>query len=188
MPSIRAKVIHKIFKFLFSSDEPLTMERLLKGRKKTHKFGHFVRTFQPVKQSTKKINGITDDIIEPKKKTSDKIIVYLHGGGFVYGMSAGQYELVNRLALQTQAKVLVLHYSLAPESRFPTQIKEVTKVYSWLLKHGYKSKKIFFAGDSAGGNLSITSSLFFRDNKIPLPAGIIAMSPVLDGTFSYSSF
>lgn len=188
MPSLQSKIIHSVFKFLWSSNKPITKDSLIAGRKKTTTFGKFVRTRIPVHQITKNINGITVDIIESQKGNSNKVVVYLHGGGFVYGMSSGQYELVNRLAVQAKVKVLVVHYSLAPEKTFPTQINEVKKVYEWLLKQGYKPKNIFLAGDSAGGNMVITTTLLLRDKKVPLPGGMIAMSPVLDGTFSYPSF
>jgi epsilon-lactone hydrolase len=188
MPSRRAKLVHSLFTFLFSSNKPLTKESLLLGRKETAKFGQFVRTFQPVKKTSTAIDGVKVDIIEPKNKKGNKTAVYLHGGGFVYGMTAGQYELANRLAVQANARVLVVHYSLAPEKTFPTQINEVKKVYEWLLKQGDNPKDIFFVGDSAGGNMSVATTLLLKDKKIPLPGGIISMSAVLDGTYSYPSF
>lgn len=190
MPSLRAKVFHKITKLMWSSKrkKPLTKERLLAGRPNTHKFGRLFRTWQPVKTTTTKVDGITVDIVMPRNEKWNKIILYLHGGGFVYGLSSAHYEMANRLAVQANAKVFVVHYSLAPEHKFPIQINEVKKVYVWLLKQGYKSKEIFFVGDSAGGHLAISSTLLIRDKKLPLPGGIIAMSSGLDLTFSYMSF
>ena len=188
MSSLRAKLSQAIFKRMWSSKNPITKESVLLSRKNTHKFGQFVRTPQPVHQVTKEIEGISVDIIEPKKEKSSKIVIYLHGGGFVYDMTAGQYELVNRLAVQAMVTIFVVHYSLAPEYSFPTQLNEIEKIYLWLMKEGHKPKEIFFAGDSAGGNMAIAIILLLRDKKIPLPQGVISMSPVLDGTYSYSSF
>jgi acetyl esterase/lipase len=67
-------------------------------------------------------------------------------------------------------------YSLAPEKPFPHAFNEVILLYKHLLKIGYKSKNILLAGDSAGGGLALAVTLYLRDNKIPLPKGIITIS------------
>lgn len=186
MPSLQARLAYFLAKHIWSK-KTIRREDLPLSRKHSQHSGKLFLSSQPVKRSSQVINGITIDTIEPENK-SNKIILYIHGGGFVLGVTHFHYELMNRLAIAAKVKVFAIHYSLAPEHPFPTQINEVEKIYLWLLKQGYKPQNIFFAGESAGGNIALATALSLRDEKKSLPAGIIAISASTDGTFSYKSF
>lgn len=78
-------------------------------------------------------------------------------------------------------QVYVPEYRLAPEHKFPAALEDITYCYEKLLKK-YPAEKIILAGDSAGGNLVITSMLNMLERNIPLPAAGVCFSPWLDLT------
>lgn len=118
----------------------------------------------------------------------DKVILYFHGGGFVL-MSPKTHRLLTiELAKNTKMRVLSVDYRLAPEHPHPAALEDCVNAYKWLLSQGFKSENIIIAGDSAGGNLTLTTLIKLRDDKILLPAGAVALSPATDLTDSSETF
>eukprot|EP00475_Leptophrys_vorax_P028376 TRINITY_DN409_c0_g1_i6.p1 TRINITY_DN409_c0_g1~~TRINITY_DN409_c0_g1_i6.p1 ORF type:complete len:383 (+),score=110.99 TRINITY_DN409_c0_g1_i6:299-1447(+) len=122
----------------------------------------------------------------PTKKF-DFVVLYVHGGAFLLGspllylnifgkvMKCGEENGVN-------IGFLGVEYTLAPEKAFPTQIREVEGAFELLLEEGYSSDQILFAGDSAGGNISLASVVLCRKLQREVPRAVIALSPWLDLT------
>jgi monoterpene epsilon-lactone hydrolase len=106
-------------------------------------------------------------------------VLYFHGGGYSFYPRA----YANFIALTTLAaksRTFAVDYRLSPEHRFPAQLEDALNAYRWLLETGTDPDSLIFAGDSAGGNLALTSLLAARDSKLPLPALAIALSPATD--------
>lgn len=116
----------------------------------------------------------------PIDADTKKVLIYTHGGGFVVGSSSSHRKLAGHVAKALNATCLVLDYRLAPEAPFPAQIDDMVSVYKELLDRGVVAKNITTVGDSAGGNLAISSVLKFRDLGLPLPGSVIAFSPWVD--------
>jgi acetyl esterase/lipase len=74
----------------------------------------------------------------------------------------------------------LIDYRLTPQYAYPSQIDDTLTAYLWLLDSGYESGNIVVLGDSAGGNLAIEAMLRQIRLKGPLPAAVIAISPVTD--------
>jgi monoterpene epsilon-lactone hydrolase len=119
--------------------------------------------------------------------TSDDIILYLHGGGYVIGSAESSVPLAAELARRTSAKVITLDYRLAPENPFPAAVDDAKAAYQGLLSQGIAPGHIALAGESAGGGLAVAAALALRDAQVPLPASILAMSPWADLTLSGST-
>ncbi len=111
-----------------------------------------------------------------------QVLLYLHGGGFVYGLSPPHLQMGAYLAQKMGLRMLVVDYRLAPDHPFPAALDDCVTVYRWLLKQGFLAQNIVIAGDLAGGNLTITSLMKLRDSGIPLPAAAACLSPVTDLT------
>lgn len=126
------------------------------------------------------VGGLDGEWFTPKGKTPQRVVFYIHGGGFVTGSRRTHAEMLMRLAIAADARIYALNYRLAPEHRYPAQIDDCLTVYQALLAEGIQPQDLIIAGDSAGGNLSIVLSIVLRDKKIPLPAGIAALSPWVD--------
>ncbi len=107
----------------------------------------------------------------------DRVMLYFHGGGFVLGSAYAYRPFTVALGKATKMRVLSVDYRLAPEHPHPAALQDCTKTYQWLLRQGFKPSNIIIAGDSAGGNLTLTSILNLRGNGIPLPKGAICFSP-----------
>lgn len=125
-------------------------------------------------------DGIHAIWARPAGAAKDRVIVYTHGGGFVTNSASSHRKVAAHLAKQAGVLALVIDYRLAPENPFPAQIDDAVKVHQWLRNQGFKPEATVNAGDSAGGNLALSSTLKMRELKMPLPAAIVAFSPWLD--------
>lgn len=127
--------------------------------------------------------GLSGELVSTNAAEGDRTILYLHGGAFVIGSSASYRELAGRLGRAARARVLVLDYRLAPENPFPAALEDSVAAYTWLINQaGLSPNSIAVAGDSAGGNLAVSSILVARDSGTPMPAAIGLISPYLDLT------
>lgn len=120
---------------------------------------------------------------------TDKIILQLHGGGYVgamrnsYRMFAGLYNEVSH-----GMSVLTPDYRVAPEDPYPAALEDAFAAYSYLLAQGWFAEQIIIAGDSAGGGLAMALCHYLKDKGMQMPCGIVAMSPWTDLTASGESY
>ncbi len=127
-----------------------------------------------------RIGDLGAEWIVPPEAASDRVILYLHGGGYVMGSIATHRATVARIARAAKARALAIEYRLAPEHQFPAAVDDALAAYKWLLGQGYKPGKIVIAGDSAGGGLTLATLLAIRDAKLPMAAAGVAISPWAD--------
>lgn len=109
-----------------------------------------------------------------------RVILYLHGGGYVSGSPAVYRSLSANLSRAAQARVLVIDYRLAPEHPFPAAVEDSVASYRWLLSQDVEPARIVVAGDSAGGGLAAATLVAIRDAHLPLPAAGVLLSPMVD--------
>jgi epsilon-lactone hydrolase len=124
--------------------------------------------------------GVKAEWITASNAAPDRVIMYLHGGGYVMGSIDTHRELVARLSKAAQARGLALDYRLAPENPFPAAVDDSIAAYRWLLAQGYKPGRIVIAGDSAGGGLTVATLIAVRDIGAPAPAAGVCISPWVD--------
>ena len=110
----------------------------------------------------------------------DKVIVYVHGGGYVMGSAGSHRDMTGRLSKAAGARVLSLNYRMAPEHPFPAAVDDTVAAYKGLLDQGIKPGNIAIAGDSAGGGLALASLLAIRDKGLPTPGAGVGISPWVD--------
>ena len=110
----------------------------------------------------------------------DKVILYVHGGGYVMGSAGSHRDMTGRLSQTAGARVLSLNYRLAPEHPFPAPVDDAVAAYRWLLGQGIQASNIAIAGDSAGGGLAFAALIAIRDAGEPVPAAGIGISPWVD--------
>jgi epsilon-lactone hydrolase len=121
-------------------------------------------------------------LVEPEGGARGGTILYFHGGSYVVGSPETAMSLTGNLVARTGLRAFSVDYRLAPEHPFPAAIEDTLAAYRALLEGGGDPASIAFAGDSAGGGLTVTTCLAARAAGLPLPAAIVAFSPGLDGT------
>ena len=124
----------------------------------------------------------------PKDERRQGVILYLHGGGYTCGSLEYAKGFAATLADECGVRVFCAAYRLAPEHRYPAALDDALEAYRYLLKKGYPARQILLCGESAGGGLIYALCLRLRAEKLPLPCGLIAISPWSDLTQSGESY
>ena len=124
----------------------------------------------------------------PKSCAPDRVLLCMHGGGFLSGSIYSHRKLFGHLAKAVGARALSFDYRLAPRHTHPAQVDDATSVYRWLLDQGVRADHIAFTGDSSGGGLSITTQLRARERGLPLPAASMLMSAWVDMEVASASY
>lgn len=124
--------------------------------------------------------GVKAEWLVPAGAAENKVILYLHGGGYCLGIVNTNRNFVARVASESGCKVLLADYRLAPENPYPAAVEDVLAAYRWLLSEGFLPENIVIAADSSGCGLTLAALITLRDNGEPLPAALAFMSPVVD--------
>jgi acetyl esterase/lipase len=124
--------------------------------------------------------GVEAEMITPPGAGEGQLIVYWHQGAFVMGSPAEFRGPIGELGRRTGMRVLVPAYRLAPEHPFPAAIEDAVAAYRWVLDQGFDPSRVAFAGDSAGGNLTVTAMLAAREAGLALPAAGVSLSAWFD--------
>lgn len=123
--------------------------------------------------------GVNGEWLSPESCTSRRVVLYSHGGGYLFGSPLSYRAFSSRLAVACDASVFVLDYRLAPEHPFPAAADDVMMAYRYLLtKHD--AADIVLAGDSAGAGLSLSLLVQIREAGLPMPAAAVLLSPYAD--------
>ncbi len=113
-----------------------------------------------------------------------RVILYIHGGGFVFGSPQTHQAMLARLASRCKARAVLPTYARVPEARFPAPAKDVRAAWDGLRRAGIAAQDIVIGGDSAGGALVFALLAELCAEGRALPAGVFGLSPLLDLTFS----
>lgn len=127
------------------------------------------------------VGGVSAEWIAAPNAATDRVLLYLHGGGYVMCSVSTHRDLIARLARAAGVIALGLDYRLAPEHPFPASVDETTSTYRWLISSRRVDPKcVIVVDDSAGGGLTLAMLVALRDAGDPLPAAAICLSPWAD--------
>ncbi len=132
--------------------------------------------------------GVPAQLFRAPGASRDRVILYLHGGGFYGGLSNLDRVLAVQLSLMSGMAVLLPDYRLMPEHPFPAALDDCVAAYRWLLRQGLAPGRCAIAGDSAGANLTLATALVLRHQGEPLPAALVAQSPPTDLALTGASY
>ncbi|MEJ8858017.1 alpha/beta hydrolase [Variovorax robiniae] len=124
---------------------------------------------------------------EPLGVAPKRVLLYLHGGAWITRAPRLYRGFARRLAQQLEARVFLPDYRLAPDFRFPVGSDDCLAAYKHVLAQGVEPSQFMIAGDSAGGNLTLTTLLRARDEGLPLPACAFTFSAATDLAFTGDS-
>lgn len=125
-------------------------------------------------------SGIPAEWISFPQSDPSKVILYLHGGGYVLGSIETHRGLAARIAEATGTRSLLIDYRLAPETPFPGAVEDATTAYLFLRNLGFRPDQIAIGGDSAGGGLTFATLVGLKQQGHALPAAAFALSPWVD--------
>ncbi|GAA2170266.1 alpha/beta hydrolase [Actinomadura napierensis] len=126
------------------------------------------------------LDGFHGEWIRPEGGDSGRVVLYLHGGGFFCCGLRTHRGLVARIASRADAVAFSVAYRQLPRAPLSVSMADALSAYAWLLDQGFAPDDIVIAGDSAGGFLAFTTALTALENGLPAPAGIVALSPLVD--------
>jgi epsilon-lactone hydrolase len=125
-------------------------------------------------------NGVRAEWTTTPKADPARVILFLHGGGYVSGSLSSHRHMVAQAGREARARTLALEYRLAPEHPFPSALEDAMAGYRFLLSCSFAPSRIAVAGDSAGGGLAVALLVSARDAGLPLPACTWCGSPWVD--------
>ena len=131
--------------------------------------------------------GVAAEWIDVPESRPGRVLLYLHGGAFIFRFPATHAGLVAGWCHQLAARTLMVDYRLAPEHPYPAAADDCYAAYRWLLEQGHDPRSIVIGGDSAGGNLTLATLHRIKADGLPMPACAVLLSPVVDFTMSSHS-
>jgi acetyl esterase/lipase len=183
MLSWQARILNGFFRLTMKRQgkKPLNVERLRGMTRNPPKSALAVPAGFTV-ESLQSEDGLRFDVADLSASRSgpvSSIVLYLHGGGYIFGSPQTHRQVLIAMAEAFRAPAYGLDYRLAPEHPFPAAVEDAAKAYRWLLAR-HPDAAIVLAGDSAGAGLAIATALGIRDAGLPQAKAIVGFSPYSD--------
>ncbi|HSN65726.1 MAG TPA: alpha/beta hydrolase [Fusibacter sp.] len=176
--SLRSNAIRLLMKRTLDFNKPLD-----EVRKDLEKIKIKRRIKQTINVENVVIEKVPCTLIVPEGGSTDKIILYLHGGGYCLGITDAVLQHAIDFAEFTETTILLLDYGLSPEEPYPVAIEQVKSVYS----HCAKDRKICLLGESSGCGLALNLMVSLREQGVSQPRGAMLLTPFLDASFESES-
>lgn len=106
------------------------------------------------------------------------VILYFHGGAFVYKAAPYHYKLVKRYVTQCRMRVLMVDYPLSPDKRYPASVDYSISLYRNVLLD-FNGVKTALMGDSAGGEIALSTAMRIIDEGLRIPGFLSLIYPVV---------
>ena len=180
MPSFKSHVVSFVLRYsrkkAFSSPENL--QRWITAARRTEDHHPPASLHQRFDIETRTIDGFPVYEIAPRAGELKRIL-YLHGGAYVFEITAYHWHLIAEMADRLGYGITVPIYPIAPEHDFHAMFGMVGDVYRQMLDET-DAEDIIFMGDSAGGNMAVVLTMMAAEEALPLPSRHVLISPGLD--------
>ncbi len=134
------------------------------------------------------VNGIPGEWVLAEGANPDRRLLYLHGGAFRVGSPRSHRYITHQLSARCGVAVLAVDYRMQPEFKTVDCHEDARKAYDWILANGPDGSgspsALFISGDSAGGNLTLSTIAWARDSGRRAVDGAIAFAPLTDATLA----
>ncbi|WP_272008730.1 alpha/beta hydrolase [Roseovarius sp. ZX-A-9] len=164
---------------LARAQDPAALRRSFETKAKL-----FFRTIRGTRYSEAQTGPFGGIEVTPEETRPGPLILYFHGGGYVFGSPATHRAMLARLAALTGLGAMLPRYRLAPEHPFPAAPEDALAAYCAVMD---RPGGVIIGGDSAGGGLALSLLAQIIAQGLPLPLGCFAFSPLTDVTFSSNS-
>lgn len=147
-------------------------------------FPKTIKDTNKISFKTKVIKSYDDEkinvyIFEPKKVKTKKVLLYIHGGGFVYRGAKNHYDFCRKLAQEGICSVVYVDYRLAYKYKYPVPLEDAFAAYKYVVQNK-KDYKLIVGGDSAGGCLTVDVIRKAWQQNLDMPDYAFLLYPVLD--------
>lgn len=187
----------KITRFLMKaiSSVDIDMRKNYQKQRKMQEILHidYLKFLEKTLDASIEVDGreIPIRLFYPKGQVQEGLLLFFHGGGWIYGNVETYHKVCRNLANETNQIVISVDYRLAPENPFPRGLEDcydvAKKFYTENTILDVPSSKITLIGDSAGGNLAAAVSLLARDRKEFTVSKQILIYPVTYNNHTESS-
>lgn len=145
------------------------------------------------KTNLSELGTINVRVVRPENaRATLPIIFYIHGAGWVFGNAHTHDKLVRELAIRTNSVVVFPEYSLSPEAKYPTAIRQcyavLQKTAAEAAVKGWDASRLFVAGDSVGGNMATVMTIMAKQHDGLAIRGQVLFYPVTDAYFETGSY
>lgn len=175
--SVRARFVHWAMSLGMRLSRPILRGRLAGLRFQFEVLGRVVGAARGVRVERTMLDGVPTEVLTPRAASTERALVYLHGGGYTIGSARSHRGIASRLALLTSSKAYVPDYRRAPEHRAPAAVDDVVRAFA-----AVREPKILLAGESAGGGLAVALCQRALGQASRLPEKVYLLSPWLDLT------
>ncbi len=185
--ALSAKMVRTQLSMLQPLLKNCSLDTIRKGQRK---IGELMNAKNSGRVLVKKHDFLNFDAawVIPRDERRHGVILYLHGGGYTCGDLEYAKGFASVLAAEYGMRTFCIAYRLAPENPYPAALDDALEAYRYLLAKGYHPEQIALCGESAGGGLCYALCLRIAEEGLPMPGGIIAISPWTDLTLSGSSY
>ncbi|MEV6773703.1 alpha/beta hydrolase [Nocardia sp. NPDC051030] len=108
------------------------------------------------------------------------VLLHFHGGGLRLGGRRTYRRVASNLSALTGTRVFLPGFRLLPRATLRETLSDAGTAYRWLLDQGIPANRIVVSGDSGGAQMAVQAALSARDAGLPVPAGLVLLSPWLD--------
>ena len=122
-----------------------------KDRRELETMAKYFKPLIPITCTPVIANGVPAEWIIPQGLSTERVILYIHGGSFNSGSIISHRPLAANIAIACQAGALTIDYRLAPEFPYPAALDDSLYAYDWLLANGIPSNQIAVMGDLPAG-------------------------------------
>ena len=126
------------------------------------------------------LGGVPAVSVARPQSEARRRILFLHGGGYITGSPALYRHVLWRFAEAARGEIVAIDYRLAPEHPFPAALDDAVTAWLAILERDADAGRCAVLGDSAGGGLALAMALRLRDESVPLPGAVVAISPWTD--------
>ena len=164
MQSLSGKIVSALLCAVFHSPLINNSEFSNNAGKKTKKYKSRYKPSKEFNYSVLSLNGVNYEILEPKQKRNNKVVLLLHGGSYkvrLLDMYRKHAEKISKTL--NYCTVYNLDYRTFPEYKFPAQIEDTVAMFREMQRQGIEAKNIVFIGDSAGANLALACFSLWGD-------------------------
>ena len=152
---------------------------LIQGRKSFQAIGNTYPVAGNIIRKDTTVAGVPCAWFTPPSADDENIIIYIHGGAFIFGSIDSHAPLVSYIAQELRRKLLLIEYRLAPEHPFPAAVDDCVAVINGV-REVHPHLNFGIIGDSAGGNIAMSTGLALKETNGPGPQYTIVLSPWVD--------